>query len=79
MKRLLVIQSPTGLLKKEHIDGATDSQCFEVDDYHPAACQHFVDSWKGESCALFNEWFDGSEDNVRLPVCLEAERRGSKA
>jgi hypothetical protein len=75
MRRLLLIKSPTGLLKKQHIDGASDACCFEdFDD----KCQHFIDGKKGESCELFGDWFDGSEDNARLPECLEAERLGKE-
>jgi hypothetical protein len=71
MTRHLLILQPSGLHKRESANGATDDMCFDFDG---DACNHFVDGKKGESCSLFGEWFDGSDDNARLPACLEAER-----
>lgn len=72
MRRLLLIQSETGLLKKEYAEGATDKQCFDIDDR--SVCKHWIEHKWGESCGLFDDWFDGAEDNTRFPQCLAAEK-----
>lgn len=75
MRRLVLIQSKIGLLKKEDITGATDLMCY---DYEGNGCEHFIDGDTGSSCGLFDEWFDDSQSNIRLSQCFEAERTATE-
>lgn len=74
MRRLILLKTKTGLLKKEDITGATDLMCY---DYEGNGCEHFIDGDTGTSCGLFGDWFDDSQSNLRLDKCHEAETLAS--